>query len=208
MIGRLIASQFRKPSGLFGRLIGNGMARGNELETRWTVDLLQIQSNMHVLEIGFGPGVGIQYAAEKAAQGHVSGIDYSKTMVQLAHKRNAAAVKSGRVDLRQGDVAALPYGNDTSDKAFTIHCIYFWSEPTACLREIWRVLRMNGMLAITILPKDKWLLHRRQPSTDVFTLYNSDEVMQLVADAGFRNARVEDYPQPDKFPGECILAVK
>ncbi len=208
MINRFIASQFRKPSGLFGRLIGNGMARGNELETRWTVDLLHIQSNMHVLEIGFGPGVGIQYAAENARQGHVSGIDFSETMVQLARKRNAAAIKSGRVDLRQGNVSSLPYGDETFDRTFTIHCIYFWAEPIVCLREIRRVLRANGMLAITILPKDKWSLHRRRPSAEVFTLYNGSEVAQMVAEAGFRDARVEAYPQQDKFPGECILAVK
>src|SRR6266498_4281155 len=109
MIGRFVASQFRKPSCLLGRLIGNGMARGNELEAHWTVDLLNIQPDMRVLEIGFGPGVAIQYAAQQAVQGYVSGIDYSKAMVQLARKRNVAAIKSGRVDLRQGDVSSLPY---------------------------------------------------------------------------------------------------
>ena len=208
MVSRFISSQLRKPSGLLGRLIGNGMARSNELESRWTVNLLNIQPEMHVLEIGFGPGVAIQYAAQQAVQGHVSGTDYSKEMVRLARKRNIAGIKSGRVDLRQGDVSSLAYEDNSFDRAFTIHCIYFWSDPTACLREIWRVLRSNGILAITILPKDKWLLHRRLPSADMFTLYNSGDVMQLVAEAGFRDARVEDYPQPDKFPGECILAVK
>ncbi len=33
-------------------------------------------------------------------------------------------------------------------------------------------------------------------------------IAQMVAEAGFRDARVEAYPQQDKFPGECILAVK
>jgi len=208
MIGRFVASQFRKPSGLLGRLIGNGMARGNELEAHWTVDLLNIQPDMHVLEIGFGPGVAIQYAAQQAIQGHVSGIDFSETMVQLARKRNAAAIKSGHVDLRQGDVRSLPYGDEAFDRVFAIHCIYFWAEPIAYLQEIRRVLRTDGVLAITILPKDKWLLHRRQPPADVFTLYNGSEVAQLLADAGFRDAQVKDYPQPDMFPGECILTAK
>src|SRR3954468_20765767 len=102
MIGRFIASQFRKPSGLLGRLIGNGMARGNEPEARWTIDLLNIQLDTRVLEIGFGPGIAIQYAAKQAPQGHVSGIDYSKTMVRLAHKWNADAIKTGLIDLTYG----------------------------------------------------------------------------------------------------------
>jgi ubiquinone/menaquinone biosynthesis C-methylase UbiE len=208
MIGRFIASQFRKPSGLLGRLIGNGMAHGNQPEARWTIDLLNIQPDTRVLEIGFGPGVAIEYAAEQAAQGHVSGIDYSETMVQVARKRNAAAIRNGLVDLTHGDVRSLPYGDESFDRVFTIHCIYFWAEPTACLHEIRRVLRANGLLAITILPIDKWPPKRRTPSTDVFKLYRAGEVARLVADAGFRDARVEDYPQPDTFPGACILAVK
>lgn len=206
MLGRFIASQFRTPSGLLGRLIGNGMARGNEPEARWTIDLLNIQPDTRVLEIGFGPGVAIEYAAERAPQGHVSGIDYSKTMVQIARKRNASAIRTGLVDLTYGDVRSLPYEDEAFDRAVTIHCIYFWAEPITCLREVRRVLRTNGVLAITIQPKDKWT--RRRPPADVFTLYSSSEVAQLVTDAGFRNARVEAYPQLDKFPGECILAVK
>lgn len=206
MLGRFIASQFRTPSGLLGRLIGNGMARGNEPEARWTIDLLNIQPDTRVLEIGFGPGVAIEYAAERAPQGHVSGIDYSKTMVQIARKRNASAIRTGLVDLTYGDVRSLPYEDEAFDRAVTIHCIYFWAEPITCLREVRRVLRTNGVLAITIQPKDKWT--RRRPPADVFTLYSSNEVAQLVADAGFRNERVESYPRPDTFPGECILAVK
>src|SRR5215217_5802426 len=207
MIGRFISSQFRKPSGLLGRLIGNGMARGNEPEARWTVNLLNIQPDMHILEIGFGPGVAIQYAAELAAQGHVSGIDYSETMVQVARKRNASAIRNGLVDLTHGNVSSLPYRDESFDRVFTIHCIYFWAEPAAYLRELRRVLRANGVLAITIQPIDKWPPNRTPPA-DVFKLYRADEVAQLVADAGFRDGRVENYPQPDIFPGACILAVK
>src|SRR6185503_16586023 len=141
--------------------------RGNQPEARWTIDLLNIQPDTRVLEIGFGPGVAIEYAAEQAAQGHVSGIDYSETMVQVARKRNAAAIRNGVVDLTHGDVRSLPYGDESFDRVFTIHCIYFWAEPTACLHEIRRVLRANGVLAITILPIDKWPPKRRTPSTDV-----------------------------------------
>src|SRR5215212_6520181 len=167
------------------------MARSNEPEARWTIDLLNIQPDTRVLEIGFGPGVAIQHAAQQAVQGHVSGIDYSETMVQVARKRNASTIRNGLVDLTHGDVRSLPYGDEEFDRAFTIHCIYFWADPTACLREIRRVLRASGVLAITILPEDKWS-PRRTPPTEVFKLYRAGEVAQLVADAGFRDAQVED----------------
>ena len=58
MIARYIAGQFRKPTGLLGRLIGNGMARGNAAEQTWTLSLLQIQPADHILEIAGGPSLG------------------------------------------------------------------------------------------------------------------------------------------------------
>ena len=61
MFGRFIAGKFRKPTGIFGRIAGNMMAKGNATEARWTVDLLDIQPGDHVLEVGFGPGVAIGF---------------------------------------------------------------------------------------------------------------------------------------------------
>ena len=181
------------------------MARQNEREARWTVDLLGIEPDARVLEIGFGPGVAIQYAAERATRGHVSGIDYSATMLKIARRRNASAIASGAVDLTNGDVRSLPYADESFDRAFAIHCVYFWREPAACLREIRRVLRPDGVVAITIRPINQW--HGRKPPADVFRLYRGDEVATLLSDSGFRRPRVEPYPHAGK-PGECILALK
>ena len=183
------------------------MARGNEHEAGWTISLLNIQPDNHILEIGFGPGVAIQYASQKAVEGFVAGIDYSATMVQVARKRNAAAIKAERVDLKQGEVSSLPYPDESFDKAFTIHCIYFWAKPIDGLKELRRILKPGGLLGVTILPKGKWP-KERTPPPDVFTLYTGGEVAQLLSNTGFCDVRVEICPQSDKFPGECVLGVK
>src|SRR5688500_1222098 len=150
MIARYIARQFSLPTGLLGRMIGRGMARHNEREARWTVDLLAIEPDSRVLEIGFGPDVAIQYAAERATRGHVSGVDSSEAMLKLDRQRNATGVANGSMHLTTGDVRSLPFADDSFDRAFSIHCIYFWGEPLACLRQIRRVLRPGGVVAITI----------------------------------------------------------
>src|SRR5678816_1773756 len=108
-IARFFWRQFGNPSGWLGRYIGNGMARGNVYEARWTVSLLDLQPESRVLEIGFGPGVSTHHAAEIAANGFVAGIDHSESMVRAARKRNAAGIQAGRIELKQGDVASLPY---------------------------------------------------------------------------------------------------
>jgi ubiquinone/menaquinone biosynthesis C-methylase UbiE len=202
-----IRGQFRKPSGLFGRLIGNRMAQGNTFDASWTVSLLNIEPDSRILEIGFGPGVSTQYAAEKASKGFVAGIDHSETMVQAARRRNAAAVKAGRMDLKQGDVASLPYPDESFDKAFSIHSIYFWAKPDDCLKELRRVLKPGGLLATTILPKDKWG-DRQSGDASLWTLYFGADLARMYSEAGLRDVRVEASPEPDKFPGECVLGVK
>jgi ubiquinone/menaquinone biosynthesis C-methylase UbiE len=207
MIARFFAGQFRKPGRLLGRLVGSFMARGNEYEAGWTVSLLNIQPNEHILEIGFGPGVAIQHASQKAVNGLVAGIDFSATMVQVAAKRNAAGLKAGRVDLRQGEVSSPPFPDEGFDKAYTIHCIYFWAKPLDDLRELRRVLKAGGLLAVTIMPADQWSNARPAPP-DIFTLYTADEIAHLLLEAGYRDVRVEMCPQPDKFPGACVLAIK
>ncbi len=205
MFARSFAGQFRKPTGFFGRLVGHFMARGNVYEIGWTVSLLNIQADDHVLEVGFGPGIGIQMVSQKATNGLTAGVDLSQTMVQVARKRNAAAIQAGRVDLHPGDVAALPYDNDSFDRAFAIHSIYFWPKPTECLKELRRVQKAGGLFAITILPKHKW---ERTPPSDVFTLYEAGDIEQLLTGSGFRQTRVETSPEPDMFPGICVLGVK
>jgi SAM-dependent methyltransferase len=204
-IRKFITAQFGRPSGLFGRFIGNRMAKGNVYDARWTVSLLEIQPDDRVLEIGFGPGVSTQLASEKASKGFVAGIDHSRTMVQAASQRNAAAIRSGRMELKHGEVFALPYADESFDIAFSLHSIYFWPNPLDCLRKLRRVLKTGGVLGITIQPKDKW-----EPNVDpnVMTLYFGSDLASMFSEAGFRDIRVEAPPQQDKISLECILGVK
>ena len=206
-IARFMWGQARKPSGFIGRLFGNNMARGNEYDARWTISLLNIQPESRVLEIGFGPGVSTQYASEKASKGFVVGIDHSETMVQAARKRNAKAIEAGRMELRQGDVASIADPDESFDTVFSIHSIYFWPKPVDCLKELKRVLKPGGLLAITIKPKDKWIELKQDTITSA-NLYFSTDLVQMFSDAGLRNIRVEVCPEQDKFPGECVLGVR
>jgi ubiquinone/menaquinone biosynthesis C-methylase UbiE len=207
MFNRLISENLRKPSGIVGWLVGRMMARGNVTEAAWSVALLDIQPDDHVLEVGFGPGVAIQHAAKKATAGRVAGIDYSEMMVRVASRRNAAAIRAGRVELQRGDVAALPFPDAAFDKAYAIHSIYFWPQPLAALKELRRVLKPGGQLAMTIMPRDKWSEGRTPPS-DLFTLYSGEELARLVAEAGFTAVHLEKFPEPDQFPGLSVLAQK
>src|SRR6476660_5168526 len=122
---KYIDGQYRQPTGLVGRWIGGKMARQHQPENRWTVNLLDVHPADHILEIGFGPGIAVEAVANRTANGLVAGIDFSQTMVIAARKRNAANVHAGKVDLRYGDAANLPFAENSFDKAYSIHSIYF-----------------------------------------------------------------------------------
>jgi ubiquinone/menaquinone biosynthesis C-methylase UbiE len=179
---------FGRPRGVLGRLGGLIMARTNERCAAWVIGPLDIQQNDKVLEVGFGPGVGIQLLARSASAGYVAGVDQSEEMVKQATARNVKAIESGRVDMRHDSVESLPFKDDTFDKALAINSMQVWADAVAGLREMRRVMRAGGRIALGFTP------YSGQPK---------DGLSEILTAAGFVEARVVES---DK--GFCALAGK
>ena len=98
---KYLISQFGRPHGLVGRLAGSIMAHraSNKLRNRWTVGLLNLEPSHQVLEVGSGPGIALAQVAGCLTSGRVVGLDYSKTMHDMAANRNRQAIRDGRVSL-------------------------------------------------------------------------------------------------------------
>lgn len=201
-----IDGQFRRPTGVVGRIIGGRMAQQHEPENEWTVALLSVQPTDHILEIGFGPGTTIQRLATLASEGCVTGIDFSQTMVRVAQKRNAAAIKVGRVNLTYGNAANLPYSENSFDKALSIHSLYFWPDALHTLQEIQCVLKPGGMLVLTLLPREKWSGNGK--GTPDCRVYSADNVEKLLLEAGFSSTSIEPTPKNAPFRELAVIGVK
>ena len=197
---RYIDGQYRQPSGLVGRWIGGRMARQHRPENLWTVNLLDVQPADHILEIGFGPGIAIAAVTQRASNGLIAGIDFSPTMVATARQRNAAAIRAGRVDLRMGDAAYLPLSDNSFDKAYSIHSIYFWMKPLAALSEIYRVLKPGGRLILTVLPKEKWNPENPDAAgTPECIPYTGSDLKKMLGSVGFSDITITADPRAE-FP--------
>jgi ubiquinone/menaquinone biosynthesis C-methylase UbiE len=203
---KYISGQFGKPSGILGRIIEKRMSARTSGDAEWTISLLNIQPASRILEIGFGGGVSTQLASQRASQGFVAGIDHSATMVRAASKRNAGAIKTGRMELKQGNAGTIRYPDESFDIVFSLHSIYFWEDPVACLRGFRRALKPGGLLAITIQPKNKW--RREQASSPGMTLYFGDQIVEMFANAGYQNIRTESYTKNGEINLHCILGNK
>jgi ubiquinone/menaquinone biosynthesis C-methylase UbiE len=201
-------AQVANPRGIFGQLIGRVIfAKGNAAVNNWVAGLLDIQPTTHALEVGCGPGLTVQRLAARAPLGRVVGIDRSPVMIHQARKRNASAIEAKRVEIRLGDAAALPYPDATFDLALAVHVIYFWPDATATLRELRRVLRPGGVVAIGfVLKQDAPRTIQRAFAQTGAMLYPAvEDVAALLAAAEFTQVHVERQ-EAERLPGCCALA--
>lgn len=182
---RPLFNQFARPSGLLGKLAGRIMAK-SDADDRLVAELLEVQSDDRVLDVGCGPGVTVGLIAERATAGLVVGLDPSDEMLRQAARRNNAAVGAGRVELRRGAVSVLPFPDGSFTKACAIHSLYFWPSIDGGLRELHRVLASDGLLVLAVrMRREEAGVF--EPSRYGLTDTQIDEVIATLASVGFRN---------------------
>lgn len=137
------------PRGLPGWVSGRMMARLNTEMNRELVTLLALAGDEHVLEIGYGPGVGMGLLVDALPDGRVAGIDASPLMLREATRRNRQAIAAGRVDLRLGSVASLPWPDAVFDAVASANAVQIWDGIEGWASEVHRVLRPGGRLVIS-----------------------------------------------------------
>lgn len=180
--------QFARPSGLLGVLAGYLMARTNASMNQTAAELLDVQPDDRIVEIGFGPGELVSLLAERASRGYVAGVDPSEVMVRQAMRRNRAAVAQGRVALRRGTVSHLPYPDGSFTKACAVNSFQLWPSPLDDLHEVRRVLSDGGLLLLGLRVRDP---SRRFMGSLGFSEDEVQRVGDVVREAGYRNVRVE-----------------
>jgi ubiquinone/menaquinone biosynthesis C-methylase UbiE len=103
-----------------------------------------------ILEVAPGPGY---LAIELARLGfHVTGLDISRTMVEIARER--AHQEEVNVDFRQGDVSGMPFGSDSFDLVVCQAAFKNFAQPLEALNEIHRVLRPGATAVIHDMRRD------------------------------------------------------
>ncbi|MBG0566026.1 class I SAM-dependent methyltransferase [Actinoplanes aureus] len=194
-------AQFHHPTGAGGHVAGWIMGRrsSNVARNRWAVRLLDVQPADRVIELGCGPGVAVAALATRATRGSVVGVDHSQVMIRQARHRNRAAVRAGRVRLIHTPVESLSSGfvsDGPFDAALAVNTVGMWPDPAARLRELARLLRPGGRIALVSQP-------RCPGATAATSSAAAGELAGLLIEAGFEHLRTEMLELDP--PVACVL---
>jgi SAM-dependent methyltransferase len=182
---RKIGMQFKKPTGFLGRLVSNLMIMGNKTHYEKVIKDLEIHPNDKILEIGYGPGIGISLISERFKTCNIYGIDFSALMYRRAVKRNTKYIKNNRVHLLFGDFIDTEINTSGFDKIFCINVIYFWDNLNKPFERVKSLLKDDGLFCFYMAGKDD-LTKLKFTKDDIFNKYSIDQIIEALKSAGFR----------------------
>ena len=165
----------------------------------WAV-LGLIDPTLTVGDLGCGTG---QLAATVAPfVGRVIAVDGSADMLTAARKRLADL---GNVDVRRGDLEALPIEDDELGAALLSLVLHYSPDPARTLAEVARVCRPGGtVLVVDMLPHHHE--EYRQQMGHVWLGFSEVQVSKLLTGAGFDHVRVRSLPVDADAKGPALFA--
>jgi ArsR family transcriptional regulator len=148
-----------------------------------------------------GCGTGQVSVALAPFVSHVIGVDSSAAMLQAARKRLQG---HGNVELRRGELEALPIDDGRLDAATVMLVLHHVPEPARALAEVARVLKPGGRLVLVdMLPHDRESY--RQQMGHVWLGFTEDHSAALLNEAGFDRTRVVPMPADPKAKGPALF---
>jgi len=148
-----------------------------------------------------GCGTGQVSAALAPFVQRIVAVDGSAAMLQAA-KRRLHDVNN--VDLRRGDLEALPVDDGRLDAATLMLVLHHITDPAKALAEVARVLKRGGRLVVVdMLPHDRESY--RQQMGHVWLGFSEPHMTRLLTDAGFESFRIVALPPDAKAKGPALF---
>jgi ubiquinone/menaquinone biosynthesis C-methylase UbiE len=126
--------------------------------------LPELRRGMSILDVGCGPGSITRGLAEHVAPGPVVGVDLSRETLEAA-RRDAVARGLDNLQYQEGSVYALPFADAAFDVVYAHQVLQHLRERDGALREMLRVIRPGGLVAVRDVdwgtvaywPRDPWI---------------------------------------------------
>ncbi|MFQ4143689.1 methyltransferase domain-containing protein [Chlorogloeopsis sp. ULAP02] len=106
-----------------------------------------LRPGMHILDCGCGPGTITLGLASAIAPGKVTAIDKADSQILNAWD-NAKKQEISNVDFISANIYALPFVENSFDAVFAHAVFEHLQKPVQALRELWRVLKPEGIIGV------------------------------------------------------------
>lgn len=179
-----MAKQLGNPEGETGIEVANMMNATNIGMTKHAIESLNLDKNDVVLELGHGNCGHLSYLMKQAENLKYFGLEISELMQQQAIKSNQNYIENNSANFRLYNGTETPFDNKSFDKIFSVNTLYFWQNPDLLLNEISRVLKPNGIFALTFA--DKSFMEKLPFTSFGFNLYSLKDVEELLQKNHFK----------------------
>ena len=188
-------SQTRKPEGLLGKVMLNGMNPGHAKLADLGFTHLPELAPERAIDIGCGGGRNAGELLRMYPKVHVTAIDYSELSVAKARDYNRDMIAAGRCDVRQGDASSLAFPDASFDLATAFETVYFWPGLEKCFKQVFRVLRSGGVFMICNESDGTDPASKKFESIiDGMKCYTAQALEAALRAAGFAEAESDRHP--------------
>jgi ArsR family transcriptional regulator len=168
---------------------------------RFHLAALAAFANPHWIVGDLGCGTGQVSAVLAPFVAGIVAIDGSAAMLQAARKRLHGLEN---VDLRRGDLEALPLDDQQLDAATMMLVLHHVPVPEKALAEAARVMKAGGRIVIVdMLPHDRE--HYRQQMGHVWLGFPEAHTRRLLVEAGFEDIRIVALPSDARVKGPTLF---
>jgi arsenite methyltransferase len=151
-----LIDQLSRPSGRLASLTGLLLNGVNARTILAGVSALELRAGQRVVEVGFGGALSLPFLLRGVGEhGQVFATEASKELLAKARRRFIVQRLQGRLQLEQAFVESLPLGDGSFDAALSLNTITFWTDVDEGMRELARVLAVDGRLVLGVADPDE-----------------------------------------------------
>lgn len=171
-------------------------------------EFAHIKKGDTVIDLGSGAGNDCFVARhETGAEGKVIGIDFTPIMIQKA-RMNADKLGYNNVEFREGDIDAMPVGDDTADVIVSNCVLNLVPNKQKVIGEIYRVLKPGGHFSISDVVLVGNLPDALKEDAEMYAgcvagAIQKQEYLQFIQDAGFVNVQIQKE-KPIVIPDDIL----
>jgi len=113
-----------------------------------------------------------------------------KQCLNEAKRINAAVLTKNNITFQVYDGEISPFKNNTFDKIFTVNTLYFWQQPIKMLNEIYRILKIDGVFALTFAQKE--FMKTIPFVMEKFNLFDTGGLKKIISKTNFSLEKIID----------------